>query len=98
MPGPNDPWASEILPRPPIPKGYHQKLSRLLPRAIFTTNPCRLRFCSQEIVLFRDELMAKMLRNSIMPYNDKLDPDPRSHVFPSFFILLREVSTECELD
>lgn len=33
----------------------------------FATNPCRLRFYSQEIVLFRHDLVSKMRRHCVVP-------------------------------
>jgi len=32
------------------------------------TNPCRIVFCGQEIVVFRDDLMARIMRNSILQH------------------------------
>jgi DNA polymerase epsilon subunit 2 len=31
----------------------------------FATNPCRIKFFAQEIVVFREDVMARMLRNVI---------------------------------
>lgn len=29
------------------------------------SNPCRIKFCAQEIVIFREDTMARMLRNTV---------------------------------
>ncbi|KAG9015440.1 DNA-directed DNA polymerase epsilon, subunit B [Tulasnella sp. JGI-2019a] len=65
IPGPLDPWGSSTLPRPPIPTSFTSRLASKLPKAHFGSNPCRIKFCGQEIVVFRHDLMAKMLRNLV---------------------------------
>jgi len=41
------------------------KLKARLAKAHFMSNPCRIKFFNQEIVIFREDLMSKMLRNII---------------------------------
>jgi DNA polymerase epsilon subunit 2 len=53
VPGPNDPGFANIFPRPAMPEFIHQELTSKLPNAIFATNPCRIQYCSQEMVIFR---------------------------------------------
>lgn len=66
VPGPNDPWSSEVLPRRPIPTAFTNRLEAKLPKtAVFATNPCRIKFMGQEIVIFRENMMGKMMRNLI---------------------------------
>jgi len=66
VPGPNDPWSSDILPRRPLPSFFTNRLVAKLPKtAVFGTNPCRVKFMSQEIVIYRQDLMGKMMRNLI---------------------------------
>ncbi|GAB6031775.1 DNA polymerase epsilon subunit 2 [Chamberlinius hualienensis] len=73
VPGPQDPEASEIIPRPPIPKVISQEFCNRIPGAVFTTNPCRLQFCTKEIVVFREDLVTKMCRNCItVPAKDPI--------------------------
>lgn len=37
-----------------------EEFSRLVPRSIFTTNPCRLQYCTQQLHIIRaDGLMKK---------------------------------------
>lgn len=77
IPGPNDPWQSthslgrssvNSLPQMPIPKVFVTRLERLLPKEHFFLgwNPMRINYISQEIVLFRDDLMNKLKRNDIV--------------------------------
>lgn len=67
VPGPNDPGSANVLPRPPLPAFFTQRMRDRVPSASFATNPCRLRFFTQEIVIFREEILHKMRRNAIMP-------------------------------
>ncbi|KAJ3295638.1 DNA polymerase epsilon subunit 2 [Borealophlyctis nickersoniae] len=70
VPGPHDPWASTILPRPRIPDFFTARLRAKAPKAVFMSNPCRIKYCTQEIVVFREDLVNKMRRNCIVPPND----------------------------
>lgn len=66
VPGKGDPVAANILPRPPIPKSITADIQQKLgDSVVFATNPCRLQYCTQEIVLMRQDLVMKMCRNSI---------------------------------
>ncbi|KAG9044272.1 DNA-directed DNA polymerase epsilon, subunit B [Tulasnella sp. UAMH 9824] len=65
VPGPLDPWGSSTLPRPPLPASFGTRVRAKLPKVHFASNPCRIKLCGQEIVVFRHDLMAKMLRNLI---------------------------------
>lgn len=66
VPGRSDPCAANVLPRPAIPSSITQGIREKLGDAvIFTTNPCRIQYCTQEIVVFRQDLVMKMCRNSV---------------------------------
>jgi DNA polymerase epsilon subunit 2 len=67
IPGPSDPGPGNILPRPPLPSVITRGLADQVPSAVFCTNPCRIQFCTQEVVVFREDLMNKMCRNYIKP-------------------------------
>ncbi|KAG2497843.1 hypothetical protein HYH03_004110 [Edaphochlamys debaryana] len=67
MPGPDDPGPGPILPQPPLPRCLTGELRRLLPTAVFGSNPCRLRFATQRIVLFRHDLMRRLRRRALLP-------------------------------
>lgn len=82
VPGPDDPGLQYILPRPPIPDIFLSDFRKKVPKAIFTSNPCRIQFCSQEIVIFREDIVSKMCRNSIyMPWEHEKKVD-----IPSLFV------------
>lgn len=40
-------------------------MHRTVPNAIFATNPCRIQYCSKEIVVFRADLMAKFIQGTL---------------------------------
>ncbi|KAJ0171930.1 hypothetical protein K1T71_012693 [Dendrolimus kikuchii] len=66
VPGRNDPAAANILPRQPLPDYVTKDIKASLgDTVIFTSNPCRIQYCTQEIVVFRQDLVTKMCRNSI---------------------------------
>lgn len=65
VPGPNDPGLSHILPRPPLPKILTEEFQSRIPGAIFTSNPCRIQYCTSEIVVMREDTVMKMCRNCV---------------------------------
>lgn len=66
IPGRGDPATANILPRPPIPNSITKEIrDKLGDSVIFTTNPCHIQYCTQELVLIRLDLVTKMCRNSI---------------------------------
>lgn len=62
-----DPGFNSALPRMPLPDVYTKTMSRILPNVMFASNPCRIRFCTQEIVIFREDLLRKMQRHVVVP-------------------------------
>ena len=73
VPGPNDPAATGVLPRPRLPAPIAGRLEARLPRDArvhWMSNPCRLVYYSQEIVVFRDDLLRKMLRHAVLLRDD----------------------------
>ncbi|TYZ58561.1 hypothetical protein PybrP1_007279 [[Pythium] brassicae (nom. inval.)] len=67
VPGPNDPGSSRALPRHPLPSLCTQDLLRRVPNAVCTTNPCRIRYYTQDIVVFRGDMHQKMQRHALLP-------------------------------
>jgi hypothetical protein len=68
VPGPNDPGLGDILPAAPLAPYFTGELRRVLgARAVFATNPCRLRYHGREVVVFRHDLMAAMRRRVLVP-------------------------------
>ncbi|KGB76093.1 DNA polymerase epsilon subunit B [Cryptococcus deuterogattii 99/473] len=66
VPGPSDPWSSTTLPRPSLPSAFTTRLSNRIPNAKFVSNPCRLKYFGMEIVICREDLMGKMMRNLVV--------------------------------
>lgn len=65
VPGPLDITVNSTLPRKPLLSTLTTKLKNKIPKVHFATNPCRIKFFDQEIVIFREDLMARMLRNVV---------------------------------
>ncbi|ODV94678.1 hypothetical protein PACTADRAFT_50540 [Pachysolen tannophilus NRRL Y-2460] len=73
IPGDNDPWnsllhqgSSSIFPQSPIPKIFTNRLSRLVKNCYWCSNPTRLNYLSQEILIVRDDLSARFRRNNLL--------------------------------
>uniref|UniRef100_A0A7N6FET6 DNA polymerase epsilon subunit n=1 Tax=Anabas testudineus TaxID=64144 RepID=A0A7N6FET6_ANATE len=73
VPGPEDPGPGTILPRPPLAEHITEEFRQRVPFSVFTTNPCRIQYCSQEIVIIREDLVNKMCRNCVQLPNNNLD-------------------------
>ncbi|XP_019351633.2 DNA polymerase epsilon subunit 2 isoform X1 [Alligator mississippiensis] len=73
IPGPEDPGPGPILPRPPLAECITQEFKELVPFSVFTTNPCRVQYCTQEIIIFREDLVNKMCRNCVHFPSSNLD-------------------------
>jgi DNA polymerase epsilon subunit 2 len=80
VPGPLDITINSILPRRPLLSSFVNKLKSRVSRAHFASNPCRIKFFNQEIVIFREDLMAKMLRNVIGVKRDVRSEDLKRYV------------------
>ncbi|KAK7507055.1 hypothetical protein BaRGS_00001906 [Batillaria attramentaria] len=65
VPSADDAGHSTILPRPAIPNSITEELRRKVPGALFTSNPCRIQYCTREIVVFREDIVTKMCRNCV---------------------------------
>lgn len=72
VPGPQDPIDSGVLPHSPIPQSFARPLLRLK-NVTLCTNPCRVLYCRQEIVIFREDLLNKLSRNVVVPIEEKPD-------------------------
>ncbi|NXY81681.1 DPOE2 polymerase, partial [Alcedo cyanopectus] len=79
VPGPEDPGPGSILPRPPLAENITEEFRQLVPFSIFTTNPCRVQYCTQEIIIFREDLVNKMCRNCVRFPSSSMD-------IPSHFV------------
>ncbi|KAL8602764.1 hypothetical protein ACOMHN_064071 [Nucella lapillus] len=65
IPGPQDAGHPLILPRPAIPNCVTEELRSKVPGAVFTSNPCRLQYCTQQIVVMREDIVTKMCRHCL---------------------------------
>lgn len=73
IPGPNDPWTSMVglgtttmWPQKIIPSSFTQKMSRICRKVHWGSNPLRIAYLSQEIVLTRDDLANRFKRYNIV--------------------------------
>ncbi|KAJ3041234.1 DNA polymerase epsilon subunit 2 [Rhizophlyctis rosea] len=80
VPGPHDPWSENVLPRPGIPNFFTGRLRNKVPKAHFASNPCRIKYCTQEIVVFREDLVNKMRRNAVLSPSGEDDVPVEQHL------------------
>nr|XP_055027510.1 DNA polymerase epsilon subunit 2 isoform X2 [Misgurnus anguillicaudatus] len=73
VPGPQDPGPGAVLPRSPLAEHITEEFRQRVPFSVFTTNPCRIQYCSQEIVVIREDLVNKMCRNCVRVPSSNLD-------------------------
>ncbi|KAI5445209.1 hypothetical protein KIW84_013456 [Lathyrus oleraceus] len=79
IPGPGDIGPSTVLPRCRLPKCLTEELQKYIPDAIFSSNPCRVKFYTQEIVFFRQDQLYSMSRSSLVPPSVTETTDPFQH-------------------
>ncbi|KAE8653182.1 DNA polymerase epsilon subunit B [Cucumis sativus] len=80
IPGPDDAGPSTVLPRCALPKYLTEELQMHVSNAIFSSNPCRVRFYTQEIVFFRQDLLYRMRRSCLIPPSTEETSDPFEHL------------------
>ncbi|XP_024994432.1 DNA polymerase epsilon subunit B [Cynara cardunculus var. scolymus] len=80
IPGPDDAGPSTVLPRCALPKYITEELQKHIPNAIFASNPCRIKFYTQEIVFFRQDLLYRMRRSCLIPPSTEETSDPFEHL------------------
>ncbi|KAJ3512535.1 hypothetical protein NLJ89_g3461 [Agrocybe chaxingu] len=81
VPGPLDITVNSTFPRRPLLSTLTGRLKSKVPKVHFATNPCRIKFFNQEIVIFREDLMARMLRNVV-----GVKPDVKSEDLKRFLV------------
>lgn len=97
VPGPDDPAATPVLPRARLPAPLVERFERRMPasfceeRLHWMSNPCRILYFSQEIVVFRDDVMSKMLRSAVRLQHEISEGDLQKFVRVS--LLTQLVST-----
>ncbi|XP_068658256.1 DNA polymerase epsilon subunit B [Aristolochia californica] len=80
LPGPYDVGPSTVLPRCALPKYLTEDLQKHIPNAIFSSNPCRIKFFTQEIVFFRQDLLYRMQRSCLITPSKEETIDPFEHL------------------
>lgn len=80
VPGPLDMTSNVTLPRRPILSSFTSHLKAKIPKVYFATNPCRLKFFAQEVVIFREDTMARMLRNTLEVKSNVAGEDLRRYL------------------
>jgi DNA polymerase epsilon subunit 2 len=76
IPGPDDAGDNVTLPRRSLPSQLTQTLTQRVTNITFGSNPCRIKFYTQEIVLFRENLIKKMQRHvAISPNSHETAPE-----------------------
>lgn len=66
VPGPSDPSVTgQSLPQSPIPSIFTAGIRRRCPKSFFAPNPCRLRWCTQEIVVCRSDFYRTLWRRRV---------------------------------
>ncbi|XP_053597166.1 DNA polymerase epsilon subunit 2 [Microplitis demolitor] len=64
VPGPLDLGAPKILPRGPLPKTLLADFIKAVPNTILASNPCRIQYCTKEIVVLREDILTKFCRHT----------------------------------
>jgi len=72
VPGPQDRHAPKIYPRAPFPPTINDILKKRIRHLHLATNPVRIQYCTQEIVIFREDLLQKLCRYCIKLPSDNL--------------------------
>ncbi|XP_010493271.1 PREDICTED: DNA polymerase epsilon subunit B-like isoform X2 [Camelina sativa] len=80
IPGPDDAGPSTVLPRCALPNYLTEELRNIIPNAIFSSNPCRVKFYNQEIVFFRQDLLYRMRRSCLVTPSSEETEDPFKHL------------------
>ncbi|KAI4326321.1 hypothetical protein MLD38_031647 [Melastoma candidum] len=80
IPGPHDAGPSTVLPRSALPRYFAEELQEHIPNAVFSSNPCRVKFYTQEIVFFRQDLLYRMRRSCLIPPSTEETGDPFEHL------------------
>ncbi|KAL0417307.1 UNVERIFIED_CONTAM: DNA polymerase epsilon subunit B [Sesamum latifolium] len=63
-----------------LPKYITEELQSHIPNAVFSSNPCRIKFYTQEIVFFCEDMLYRMRRSCLMPPSTEETSDPFEHL------------------
>ncbi|SCU80710.1 LAFA_0C00738g1_1 [Lachancea sp. 'fantastica'] len=90
IPGANDPWtsmvslgATAIWPQRPIPGTFVQRVNRVCKNVFWGSNPSRLAYLSQELLLVRDDLNDRFKRHNIL-FPATMDSDEEESLVQDF--------------
>jgi hypothetical protein len=76
--GYQDPGAGSVYPLSPLSSVFTKSLSNKVKHVLYASNPCRLRFYTQEIVIFREDVLRKMRRYALLQPRSSLLSLPSS--------------------
>lgn len=68
-----------ILPRRAIPEYFMEESRKKIKHLTFTSNPSRLRFYTQEVVIFREDLLKKFQRRRIFNLSSAMSSSSTSN-------------------
>ncbi|CCH42644.1 DNA polymerase epsilon subunit B [Wickerhamomyces ciferrii] len=66
IPGENDLWQAPLWPKHPIPKLFGNRITRVARSVNWSSNPTRMVYLSQEIVIARDDIGGRFRRNTVL--------------------------------
>ncbi|CDW52250.1 DNA polymerase epsilon subunit 2 [Trichuris trichiura] len=76
VPSSQDPPTNDLLPRMPLASSVVEPFRKKVTHCILATNPCHIRYLSQRIVVFRQDIVEKMCRNCFfMPSDSNTIPE-----------------------
>ena len=65
LPGPMEVGTGSVLPFRQLPDAFTKDLKRRVPKLQVASNPCRLRFFTQEILVFKEDLLKKIQKHAL---------------------------------
>jgi DNA polymerase epsilon subunit 2 len=103
VPGDNDPWAAvfssgatPLWPLESIPEIFTNRVRRVAQSAVWASNPCRLSYFSQEIVIVRDDYGSRFRRNCIH-FNQENPDDAANESSEQLDMEVDETQTDMEI-
>ncbi|SPR00932.1 unnamed protein product (mitochondrion) [Plasmodiophora brassicae] len=80
VPGPADLSYGRSLPHPGLPALVTERLRQSIRNVMFPSNPCRIQYCTQEIVVFRDDICRRLIETCALPPNLEAETSLHRHV------------------
>lgn len=102
VPGVNDPWGSLVnlgtagtWPQKPVPLRFTQRINRVCKKVVWGSNPTRIAYLSQEIVIVRDDVNGRFKRHNIVfPANEETDEEEGEYSIATQPNLISELDDE----